>query len=89
MDYLDYFNFLEALVRVCLAKPWKAEDEGATFDAKLEKMINAFEDKFGEQGQNLVVRFLGVRKHTNQQEMYQPRVVRDDDDGDGSDSEDA
>ena len=88
MDYLDYFNFLEAIVRTCLAKPWKAEEEGVPFEAKLEKMVNMMDDKYGETGENIVTRFLNVRKHTNQKEMYQPRVVKDDDDDEASESDD-
>jgi len=35
MDYLDYFNFLEALVRVCNDRPWTPEEEAAPFTSRL------------------------------------------------------
>jgi hypothetical protein len=69
-DYLDYFNFLEAIVRVTLAKPWGPEEEDVSFDSKLEKVINSMDERFGESGENLVQRFMNVRKHTNSKEMY-------------------
>ena len=46
------------------------------------------DERFGDSGENLVQRFLNVRKHTDAKEMYQPRVVRDDDEEEGSSSDD-
>ena len=34
-DYLDYFNFLEALVRVCNDRPWSEDEMEAPFTSRL------------------------------------------------------
>ena len=41
-DYLDYYNFLEAIVRVAKARPWTEEEQAELpqFDAKLDKICD-------------------------------------------------
>ena len=50
-SYLDYYNFLEGLIRVCKARPWSAEEETALphFDDKLNKVCNLLEDRYYEE----------------------------------------
>lgn len=84
-NYLDYFDFLEALVRVTLAKPWSADKEDIPFNSKLQEVINKIDDRYGDKGEDLVKRYKNVRQHMDQQCMYQPRVVRDDDAEDDED----
>lgn len=50
-SYLDYYNFLEGIVRVCKARPWTEEEEAAMphFDEKLNKICNLLEDTYYEE----------------------------------------
>ena len=52
-DYLDYYNFLECIIRVAKARPWTEEEEKEVpqFDAKLDKICNVLEETYHEQVQ--------------------------------------
>jgi len=41
-EYLDYYNFLEAIVRVAKARPWTEEEQTKlpSFDAKLDQICD-------------------------------------------------
>lgn len=43
--YLDYYNFLECIVRVTKARPWSEEEEKELpdFDAKIDRVCNMLE----------------------------------------------
>lgn len=45
-EYLGYFDFLEALVRVTLERPWTEEENEAPFKSKLQQVISQIEGKF-------------------------------------------
>ena len=86
-EYLDYYNFLECVVRVAKARPWNEEEvaEMPSFDTKLEKILNSFEEKFHNEVTPI---FENQRETFERERRYQPRVVVDDDEAMGSDDED-
>ena len=85
-DYLDFYNFLECIIRVAKAKLWTAEEEKAheTFDLKVNEICERLYSTYhGEVTQE----FNNVREGFEQDRKYQPRLVVDDDEGE-SDEDD-
>ena len=84
---MDYYNFLEGLVRVCKARPWSAEDEAELphFDDKLQKICNLLEDRYYEELNEM---FNAQRENFEHERRYQPRIVVADDDDDGGSDDD-
>ena len=52
-DYLDYYNFLECLVRVTKARPWSEEEEKEMpdFDNKLDRVCALLEGTYHDEYQ--------------------------------------
>lgn len=50
-DYLDYYNFLECIVRVAKARPWSEEEEKEHphFDNKLDRICNLLEERYHDE----------------------------------------
>ena len=50
-DYLDYYNFLEAIIRVAKARPWTEEEQAELqqFDSKLDRICNLLESRYHEE----------------------------------------
>ena len=84
MDFLDYFNFLEALVRVTHDRPWTPEEDAAPFTSKLQSIITSMDAKFAIFIQNFRVQ----RAKFNEENKYQPQVVKALEEGGGSDDDD-
>jgi len=86
-DYLDYFNFLECIVRVTKARPWTEEEETNLphFDNKLDRVCNLLEEKFHEE---LTPMFEQQRDAFEHERHYQPRVVVEDDEAGDSEDDD-
>jgi len=86
-DYLDYFNFLECIVRVTKARPWTEDEEASCphFDNKLDRVCNLLEDKFHEE---LTPMFEQQRDAFEHERHYQPRVVVEDDEAGDSEDDD-
>jgi len=85
-DMLDYFNFLECILRVAQCRPWSEEEEKelTAFDEKLNMICGALEDKnfycFDEHEKK--------RQVYEKERKYQPRIVVDDDEDVISDDDD-
>ena len=81
-DHLDYYNFLECIVRVAKARPWSEEEEKEFPDlpTQLEKicfMIQQLADQ-----DDTLDNFEKQREKFEAERRYQPRVVVDDEEGD-------
>ncbi len=50
-NYLDYYNFLEAIVRVANARPWSEEEqkEHIHFENKIDRICNLLEEQYYEE----------------------------------------
>ena len=85
-DLLDYYNFLECILRVARARPWSKEDEQelSSFDLKLDSICGELENKYF----NCIEDFEKKRVAYEKERKYQPRIVVDDDEEAGSDEED-
>lgn len=83
---LDFFNFLECLVRVTRVYPFTAEQEAilTSPDQKLRFLCEKVDDKFG----GLVEQFRAQREEIERTKMYQPRVVVDDEEDVSDDDDD-
>ena len=85
-NYLDYYNFLECLVRVTRARPWSEEEEKELpdFDAKLDRVCvlleGAYHDTFHPE-------FAQHRENFDHDRRYQPRIVMDDEEEGVSDDD--
>ncbi len=82
-DFLDYYNFLECIVRVAKARPWTEEEEKEfpDFGTKLDKICNLIEVQY--QQDDTVDMFEKQREDFEAERRYQPRIVVDDEEGDG------
>ena len=85
-DLLDYYNFLECILRVARARPWSKEDEQelSSFDLKLDSICGELENKYFA----CIEDFEKKRVAYEKERKYQPRIVVDDDEEAGSDEED-
>ena len=86
-DYLDYYNFLEAIVRVAKARPWTEEEQAELqqFDSKLDRICNLLESRYHEE---VYAAFEAQRENFEHERRYQPRLVIDDDVRDSEEEED-
>lgn len=85
-DYLDYFNFLEALVRVVKARPWTEEETAEWNDMeKLRKLCMSIEDTFQDQ---LIQPWKAHQEQFERDRNYQPRLVVPEEQDEISDDED-
>ena len=86
-DYLDYYNFLEAIVRVAKARPWTEEEQAELqqFDSKLDRICNLLESRYHEE---VYPAFEAQRENFEHERRYQPRLVIDDDVRDSEEEED-
>jgi hypothetical protein len=75
---LNYFDFLECLLRVARDYKFKADDEAmlTTLSKRLEFLItNNLKDKFGD----VATQYIDERNQFELTRSYQPRSVVDDD----------
>ena len=82
-DYLDYFNFLEALVRVARDRPWSEKEDAVAIQSKLQFIISTLDKHYSVFIQNFRVQ----RQKFNEQNRYQPQVVKALEEGIGSDDD--
>ena len=75
-SYLDFFGFLECLVRVSRVYPFTAEQEAVLMspDLKLRFLCEKMDDKY----HGLIDLYRAQRNEIESSKMYQPRVVVDD-----------
>ena len=85
-DYMDYYNFLEAIVRVVKARPCSEEEEKTptTFESKLESICNTIFQRFYDE---VHPAFEQKRFNFETERKYQPRMCVDDDGGDSDDDD--
>ena len=81
-DHLDYYNFLECIVRIAKAKPWTEEEEKECpdFGSKIEKISENIEKRYQDE---TMENFEQLREHFEAERHYQPRIVVDDEEGEG------
>lgn len=86
-DQLDYYNFLEAIIRTTKARPWTEEEEKemGPFSEKLKRVCSLMEVKYAEE---FLKEFEMQREAFERERKYQPRIVVDDEEIGGSDEED-
>jgi len=86
-EYLDYYNFLESIVRVAKARPWTEEEQAELqqFDSKLDRICNLLESRFHEE---VYPNFEAQRENFEHERRYQPRLVVDDDARDSEEDDD-
>ena len=50
-DYLDYYNFLECIVRAAKARPWTEEEQAEMphFDSRLERICALMDERYLEE----------------------------------------
>jgi len=78
---LNYYDFLECLLRIARDYKFKAEDEAqlTSLSKRLEYLIRAnLKEKFAD----MVPNYLDERETLEKTKVYQPRSVVDDDAGD-------
>lgn len=85
-EMLDYYNFLECLLRVAQSRPWSKEEEAelASFDLKLDMICGELENKYF----GCIEDFEKKRVAYEKDRKYQPRIVVDDDEEPVSDEDD-
>lgn len=85
-DMLDYYNFMECLLRVAHNRPWtkEEEDELQSFDLKLDMICGTLEEKWFSEIENFEKKRVSYEKDRK----YQPRIVVDDDEDPVSDEDD-
>ena len=85
-DMLDYYNFLECLLRVAQSRPWTKEEENelSSFDLKLDMICGELENKYF----GCIEDFEKKRVTYEKERKYQPRIVVDDDEDPISDEDD-
>ena len=85
-DMLDYYNFLECILRVAQNRPWNDEEskELTSFDLKLDMICGALEEKYFY----CIDENEKKRQAFEKERKYQPRIVVDDDEDPVSDDED-
>ena len=83
---LDYYNFLECILRVAQSRPWSEEEnkELTSFDLKLDMICGALEEKYFY----CIDENEKKRQAFEKERKYQPRIVVDDDEDPISDDED-
>ena len=88
-EWLDYYNFLECIVRVCKAKPYSEEEEkelqGGDIQTKVAAVCERLDNVFLEQYQPV---FEQQRQIFEEERRYQPRIVVDDEEDGMSDDDD-
>jgi len=86
-DYLDYYNFLECIVRVTNARPWSEEErkEMPDFDNKLDRVCALLEGTYHDDFHPI---FAQDRENIEHERRYQPRIVVDDEEEGNSDDDD-
>ena len=85
MDYLDYFNFLEAIVKVAHDRPWTEDGGDSTpMVSKIQFMLSTFENHYSAYIQNYRIQ----TEKFNNKNKYQPQVVKALEDPAGSDEDD-
>lgn len=74
-EKMNYFNFLECLVRISRVYKFSAEQEATltTGEAKLCELLDKMDTKYGD----LVDQFYGARREIEATKFYQPRLVVD------------
>ena len=79
-DYLDYYNFLEAIVRVAKARPWTEEEQAELpqFDAKLDKICDLLQQTYQEEYFDA---YRLAEEQFEQDRKYMPRLVMEDEEG--------
>ena len=84
-DMLDYYNFLECLLRVAQTRPWSKEEEAelTSFDLKLDMICGELENKYF----GFIEDFEKKRVAYEKERKYQPRIVVDDDEDPASDDD--
>lgn len=82
-DALDFFNFLDCIVRISRVYPFTAEQEAVLIEPerKLRFLCEKIDDKY----HNVIEPFRVMREEIERQKLYQPRVVVDDEEDEMSD----
>ena len=80
-EFLDYYNFLECIIRVVKARPWTEEEEkdAPDFSSKIAKVCAQIEATYMDQ---VMDDFVKQRENFEAERRYQPRIVVDDEEGD-------
>ena len=83
-DHLDYYNFRECIVRFAKAQPWNEEEEKECpdFGSKIEFVCKKIEAKYLDDDFTMD-NFTKLREHFEAERHYQPRIVVDDEEGEG------
>ena len=86
-NYLDFYNFLEGIVRVANARPWTEEEqkEYQHFENKIDRICNLLEEQYYEECNP---KFEQIRENFEHERRYQPRIVVPDTEEDGDSDED-
>ena len=80
-EFLDYYNFLECIIRVVKARPWSEEEEADApdFASKIAKVTSQMEATYMDV---VMDDFVKQRENFEAERRYQPRIVVDDEEGD-------
>lgn len=80
-EFLDYYNFLECIIRVVKARPWSEEEEkdAPDFASKVMKVCAQMEATYVDV---VMDDFVKQRENFEAERRYQPRIVVDDEEGD-------